>query len=279
MKFTYILLFLSVALALFNRGRVFSYICIALTIWLAYDEKVINSSALAYLGGLTFLVLIYYHTKLEDSKADIPILIGISLLLAGFVLHHIPGFTTWLAIDHVKISAAMRFYAMPLNFDKVIAALLVYSLSTLIVDEKTIDKTAFTQSLLILIACILVILVPAILTDYIQFDPKIPGILPIWALNNFLFVCFSEEVIFRGFLQSTIQKYLPNKTKYAILSIILASIIFGLAHYKDGQIFMALAAICGLFYGYAYYKTGRVLCAMLVHFSLNLTHILFFTYP
>lgn len=91
-------------------------------------------------------------------------------------------------------------------------------------------------------------------------------------------MCFSEEVIYRGFLQATIQKYLPNTWKYTLLSIVIASIIFGLAHYKDGIIFMGLAAIAGLFYGYAYDRTKRVVCAMLVHFLLNLTHFLVFTY-
>lgn len=168
---------------------------------------------------------------------------------------------------------------MLLNFDKVMAGLILYTLSPIITLEHSIDKLAFKQTVLIFMACIIFILGPAILSGYIRLDPKVPHILPIWIINNLVFVCFSEEVIFRGFVQRTLQKYLGSGFKYGLLSIILASIVFGLAHYKDGITFMMLAAICGLFYGYTYLKTKRILCAMLVHFLLNLTHILIFTYP
>ncbi|APZ30631.1 MAG: CPBP family glutamic-type intramembrane protease [Rickettsia conorii subsp. raoultii] len=43
--------------------------------------------------------------------------------------------------------------------------------------------------------------------------------------------------------------------------------------------YIALSTICGFFYGYAYYKTGKILCSMIVHFGLNLCHVLLFTYP
>nr|WP_245207581.1 CPBP family glutamic-type intramembrane protease [Rickettsia fournieri] len=37
--------------------------------------------------------------------------------------------------------------------------------------------------------------------------------------------------------------------------------------------------MCGFFYGYAYYKTDKILCSVIVHFGLNLCHVLLFTYP
>ncbi|AFD19444.1 MULTISPECIES: CPBP family glutamic-type intramembrane protease [spotted fever group] len=43
--------------------------------------------------------------------------------------------------------------------------------------------------------------------------------------------------------------------------------------------YIALSTICGFFYGYAYYKTGKILCSVIVHFGLNLCHVLLFTYP
>ncbi|WP_103897772.1 CPBP family intramembrane glutamic endopeptidase [Rickettsia fournieri] len=44
-------------------------------------------------------------------------------------------------------------------------------------------------------------------------------------------------------------------------------------------IYIALSTICGFFYGYAYYKTDKILCSVIVHFGLNLCHVLLFTYP
>nr|WP_227779860.1 CPBP family intramembrane glutamic endopeptidase [Rickettsia sp. Tenjiku01] len=49
--------------------------------------------------------------------------------------------------------------------------------------------------------------------------------------------------------------------------------------YFSRLIYIALSTICGFFYGYAYYKTGKILCSVIVHFGLNLCHVLLFTYP
>jgi membrane protease YdiL (CAAX protease family) len=122
-------------------------------------------------------------------------------------------------------------------------------------------------------------MVPAFALGYITYDPKFPDVLLLWAVNNFFFVCFAEEVIFRGFLQNTLKKVLQPITQNVYLPIGITSVIFGLAHFQGGVSLMVLATIAGFFYGYAYHKTGRILCAMLVHFGLNLFHLLVFAYP
>lgn len=55
--------------------------------------------------------------------------------------------------------------------------------------------------------------------------------------------------------------------------------LFGVGHYKGGIPYVIFASIAGLFYGYAYDKTKRIESAVVVHFGLNLTHFLFFSYP
>ncbi|HJD61852.1 MAG TPA: CPBP family intramembrane metalloprotease [Rickettsia endosymbiont of Columbicola hoogstraali] len=95
-------------------------------------------------------------------------------------------------------------------------------------------------------------------------------------INNFFFVCFSEEVFFRGFIQRTLQNLLP---KQQMLAVIITTLIFGAMHYRGGLTYIALSSIGGFFNGYTYYKTNRILCTRIVHFALNLFHILLFTYP
>jgi membrane protease YdiL (CAAX protease family) len=275
----YILLGCCVVAALCLRNKQLLYTLIAITNLMALYNKVITLTALLLFTTLAGAIYLIYELKAPNKIIKYTALVASLSLSAGFVLHELPGFFTYIAIDHITISAATRKYSMYLNFDKVMAALIIYIFSNLIKTEKAIDLKALKQTMLVYLACVLTILVPAFASSYIKPDPKIPNILAIWLINNFLFVCFSEEVIFRGFLQTQIKKLFPTGTKFVILTIALTSIIFGLAHYKDGTTFMALAAICGLFYSYTYYKTGRVLCAMLVHFFLNLTHILIFTYP
>jgi uncharacterized protein len=279
MKLTYYCLAISILFALFNRNRTMVYACIAITGLASLYENVMTLTGAIYFTALAILTFLYFNYLVDNPRLKQIVFILIAILLAGFVLHDIPGFTNQLIVDKFLISAASRPCSIWLKFDKVFAALVIYALSPLIIKESKLDWLALKQTILIVFTCIVVILGPAILSGYVRLDPKIPAILPIWVVSNFLFVIFSEEVIFRGFLQTTLKDYLPNGWKYTLLAIIMTSIIFGMAHYKGGITFMCLAAIAGLFYGYAYDRTKRILCAMLVHLSLNLTHFLAFTYP
>ncbi|WP_331370598.1 CPBP family intramembrane glutamic endopeptidase [Rickettsia hoogstraalii] len=53
----------------------------------------------------------------------------------------------------------------------------------------------------------------------------------------------------RFFLQRTLQNLLPKRQ---ILAVIIASLIFEVAHFQGGIIYIALSTICGFFYGYTY---------------------------
>jgi membrane protease YdiL (CAAX protease family) len=279
MALSYFILAISVALALIVRVRLYLYTCIVVASVCAIYQDVLDLSGLLFLLLLTAATCLSFRSNTLQPLLKNICLILVTALALCFVLHYIPGFENILVLDHVSVSAASKPYSMRLNFDKVMAALIIYIFSHLHITEQRIDSKAAKQTFIAWLSCVLVILSPAVISGYIRFDPKIPIILPIWLLHNFLFVCFSEEVIFRGLIQKMIKGWLPNKTNFAYLSILLASLIFGLAHYRDGMLFMGFAAICGLFYGYVYERTNRILCAMLIHFGLNLTHLLLFTYP
>ena len=61
-----------------------------------------------------------------------------------------------------------------------------------------------------------------------------------------------------------------------LLSILLASLLFGCLHYRAGFSMIFLAGIAGIFYGIVYTKTNHVFYSALAHFLLNLTHFVFF---
>ena len=101
---------------------------------------------------------------------------------------------------------------------------------------------------------------------------------PIWILVNLFFTCLAEEAIFRRLIQQRI--YDPVSGKYALLvSLLVASLAFGLAHYNGGVLYILLASVAGLFYGYIYYITKIIESAMFLYVLFNLTHLLLFTYP
>jgi len=71
-----------------------------------------------------------------------------------------------------------------------------------------------------------------------------------------------EELVFRGYLQSALAKYLPPAA-----ALLLASVIFASAH-LDAMAFPVLL-VSGLGLGYLYYRSKSIFPSMLLHFLGN----------
>lgn len=279
LNITYILLAFTVSTSLFIRSRKLILCATIITIISALLHGIINLESLLAILLLFGLSYTYFsYGNLSRLLKTILFLI-IILLITGFLIHIIPGFANSLVIDKERLSPLSCPFSMYLNFDKTIAALVIYITSGLSILEKPVDKKSILYTTFYLSLCAGFVSILGISTGYIKFEPKLPDILPIWVLNNLLFVCMAEEVIFRGFVQTHLKKFFNKKINFQTLHITITSLIFGLAHFKGGVLYVILASICGWFYGYAYERTNRILCAMLVHFGLNLIHLTLFTYP
>lgn len=279
MAITNLLLTVTVLLALFQQRKLILYAAILITIACAMWQYIIFTPGLLYFAVLAILLYFYYTVYSKKNILNKSLFVLITSLLMFVVIHKIPGFANTLVFNHIQIGNATHTYTMYHNFDKAMSALLVCALGGFIFAEKPLTIKLLRQTIIITIACIAVVLLPALLSGYVTIDFKIPNIFLLWALNNLIFVCFTEAVIFRGFLQNALINYFPNKTKYKVAAIVIASIASGCAHYYGGILYVGLVTLVGLFYGYAYYKTKKIFCAMLVQFLLNMTHFLFFSYP
>lgn len=278
MSLTYLLLVLTIITSLFVRDRWLLFSFTLVCAWSAFGQNYLTYTGFAALAGVTALTYSGYSLP-PNSGMQKSVLLTLAVLVGSLILHNVDGFNNTIIFNKIFVTTNAKSYTMYFNVDKIFTALLIYICGYLAIAEKSINEKAIIDTVIILAACITVILGPAVLSGYIKYEPKIPDVMSMWMINNFLFVCFSEEVIFRGFVQNTLMQWLPKKKKSTMIAIVTASIIFGLYHYRDGYIYIALATICGMFYGYAYYKTKRILCSMLVHFFLNFTHIVLFTYP
>lgn len=279
MAISYILFSPLILTCLFTKNRTFLWGCLSILLLGGWTQGLIQGGGLIWL--FLFLGTCHLFFKKKNLTPLARLIIGTLLfsILIGLVQHLLPGFSHTLVLDKVSVSPLSRPYSMYLNFDKVMAGLILYVTSDSIVSERSIDKTSIKQTLIVLLSCVTFILIPSFLSGHVRFDFKIPGILGIWVLHNVLFVCMAEEVIFRGFLQKLLLSFLKNVPGMNYGSLLISSLFFGLHHFKGGMIYVLLASICSLFYGYVYEKTKNIKCSMLVHFGLNLVHFIFFTYP
>jgi len=67
---------------------------------------------------------------------------------------------------------------------------------------------------------------------------------------------FYEEIIFRGFIQKTIENWFNNKHSFLYAGLI-TSIVFGLYHWQQGYLGIISATFGGLFWTYIFKRFGR----------------------
>jgi membrane protease YdiL (CAAX protease family) len=237
--------------------------------------------------GLVFILILACATLCLNNK-KIPIAVrvlsafvlfalGLGLGLAG--VHLLPGFQNLCVLNNVYISSNGIPFSLYLNFDKTVVGIFVLG----ILHQRITTKAEWREMFKAMAPrALLVIFIVAILSfafKFVWFDPKLSQSLLIWAVTNLLFICLAEEGFFRGF----IQKYLCltfRRVSYGnAIAIILSAILFGLSHFMGGTRYIILATIAGIGYGWIYWRTQRIEASILTHFSLNLIHFLFFTYP
>lgn len=230
--------------------------------------------SLVYTGILGYVVYQYYQQK-QLLFFFLILLLSIPLLFHFSIM----GFDNYKYIDAIIVSENSTPYSLYFNLDKTAVGIFIvgFSFQLLKVDVLAILKQVVRTFLVMA----LLFFVLATVLGYSKFEPKVPYFTPVWIFVNLFFTCLAEEAIFRRLIQQRVYDSLSKRhSDYAlIVSLLIASIAFGLAHFNGGILYIVLASVAGLFYGYVYHKTKRIESSMLLHVCFNLTHLLLFTYP
>ena len=225
-----------------------------------------------------YLFIAYLFSRTTGAKKK-----WLTLLLAAlsvlFGAHLLPGFHNLQALNAVLVSADGLPFTMYLNLDKTLVALglLGWCIPRLSRRQewRQLLQVLLSRSLLFL----LLIFILALASGKVHWDPKLPSYTLLWMLTNLLFVCTAEEAFFRGFLQQQLALLWKNRPLQQELPLALASLVYGLSHFAGGPLYVAFVTLAGLGYGWVYQKTGCIEASILLHFALNASHFLFFTYP
>lgn len=186
-------------------------------------------------------------------------------------MHLIPGFENLKVLDSVIAKPQSTPFSMYLNLDKpLVFFALLMMWPALLGKARRPDYRLLTLTLVALFSLLPV----AVFLGALKPQVSLPEWWWLFVINNLLFTCVAEEAFFRGFLQQGLSK------RFGIhIGLIVASVLFGLAHFNGGALLIIFATLAGIGYGVVFHLTGRLWVAVLTHFMFNFAHLTFFTYP
>jgi len=233
--------------------------------------------------SLPFFLLIFYVTNVYFTAQSTwaKVVAGSGFFLIGVFTFSslIPDVRQWRCFEAVQLSEGALPFTFQFLFDVPLIGLAVILFAVPSVCTKAEWLTVF-QVLKRLIPCMLVTICSmALLMHYVNWDFKLTPLFFLWSLSNLFFVCVTEEAIFRRFFQDTFRQLFKRFAYGDYMAIAVASLLFGIAHFAGGMLYVILATVAGGFYGWAYYKTARLEASILAHYSMNAVHFVFFTYP
>ncbi|EOW2077435.1 CPBP family intramembrane glutamic endopeptidase [Vibrio mimicus] len=220
-------------------------------------------------AGLGF-VLAYFAANGKSHWHTAAWVVLLLWCLALF-LHWLPGFSNLQVLDKVIASPHSTPFSLYLNLDKPLVFFALLLAYPALLGNQQSPKWGATLVTLIPLFALLPI---AVWLGALAFEWSLPEWWWIFAINNLLFTCVAEEALFRGLIQQQAQKKFGT-----VAGLLIASALFGMAHFAGGSLLMIFAALAGLGYGLVFHFTGRLWVSVGVHFLFNFAHLLFFTYP
>ena len=200
------------------------------------------------------------------------------LLLVGSLsvaLHLVPGFFFTQVVSDREISTSAKPLNLWLSLDKAMVGivLLVYLVREPWerLSPKSVVLSLCGAGSIILIAMILGISPEVKAGDYL-----------LWFIPINLFItCLAEELFFRKLLQDNLARVLPKTPLGQVVVTAIVAYIFLLAHgiVVPSSTVAFLYLLASVLYAGVYQLYKRVELSILVHFSLNLMHILLLPYP
>jgi len=269
----------------FTKNKLFPTIFLILFLLIALISGIVNFLSCGIILLFGFLIYSFYQKK-SSAKYKFLIFFSIFIITILSFVHLLPSFNNIEAIKNIRLSKNSSDLNLWLNFDKPLIAIFMLFFAYQTPRKLNDYKKIFLQTGKIFLPLSLVVIGIGMIGKFLVFDPKLPNfnITSLWLIKILFLTIFPEEFFFRFFLQNNIINLLKKsqffKTKnYQIIGLIFTAIIFGLTHFSGGFSLVLLAIISGFGYGFVYMRTGYIESAILLHFLINLSHFLFFSYP
>jgi uncharacterized protein len=276
MPLSHLLLCLSIAAALLPVRAPWpwlSLLIMAVTAGLVHGQLTIAAMVpVAALAALAWMAIEARHRPRREA------VLMLLMLVIGFALalHLLPGFLnpTYLATTSDAKPPTLKY----LNFDKGVAGMLMLAVLASQQRRRSEGGSPLPSAGLpgralwaVLVATLALPWLVAVIGGLGRPTLRWPDNAGLFLAANLFLTCVAEEAAFRGVIQGLLARRLGTdlRTLNGWLPVLLAALLFGLAHAAGGTAYVALAMLAGLGYGLAYTLSGRIEVAILLHFALN----------
>ncbi len=264
---------LSASLFFLPFNRLIALVVLAAAAGMGVYHHILTPVSLGYLAIIAIAIWLRQQYRQQRIVSLVLELFLVACSIALFY-HLIPGFNNQLMVDQDRVGPLSSAYSLYYNFDKALVPfLLVACLPTLFNAGKP-DKQVGAKTWGVLVLCVPAVLLLAVALGGLKIELHMPPWLLAFMMANLFFVSLAEEALFRGYLQQRCRQWLGPYP-----ALIITALLFGAAHLAGGMLMVAFATLAGVIYGLAWMWSGRLWLPILFHFGLNLTHLLFFTYP
>lgn len=247
---------------------------------LGYMAKLVAPIALVPVGGLLIV-----QTLLRGDIRGLPrfVLFVIAVALSlGLMVRFFPGFTGWPILKDAMISEGAFPFSLYLNFSKPFMGIAVLAVGFPLISNPHEFGRVIKRALPLMIGGILIMIILALFSGLIKFDPKLPKIFWFFLVQNLIFVCIIEEAFWRGFVQRECFRAFGEKGFAANVGcIVVTAFFFAALHWfwVSSIPFLALVFVAGIIYGAVYQYTKAIEASIVTHWLFNVTHFALFTYP
>ncbi|TKI02953.1 CPBP family intramembrane glutamic endopeptidase [Martelella alba] len=255
-----------------GRGRAAAAPLLIMSLALAVYHHFLAPAGVAVLAVIALVMAArrrYRHHRVGAAACELFLL----LCCLGLFMHLLPGFHNPRIINDVRLGPASAPFTLYLNLDKALTPVMLLACLPNLVSRAVSPVPRYYWAGLIL--AIPALLGLATVLGGLRPEAHWPSGLGWFALSNLFFVALPEEALFRGYL---LQRFW-DATGSRATALAASSLLFGLAHVAGGGMLVFFSALAGVLYGLVWLWSGKLWLAALFHFLLNLTHLLFFTYP
>lgn len=191
----------------------------------------------------------------------------------------VPGFSNQPVVSDIVISEGAGPMRINLRLDAGSAGLMLLYYYAPRMSSFAELKSIWRPTLVCAVLTVFIVLGAAFAIGYVQVDVKVPSFTALHLVRIALWTCPLEETFFRAVVQGSLARLCDARGWPRWPAVLLASVLFGVAHVAGGPIIVFLASVAGFGYGIAYQLTRRIESAMGVHFLVNALHFLLLTYP